>query len=278
MSLNRSYFQQYNPQTCLPFCCYHQLFHYLFSDIAFVKLDQVEYKLKEGEILYCKPGTVVEFPKENKIIQTGMICLDFIQSPRLTHDFCAPEIFNHKIKIEPDFKFNNNMRIPTIIKSANDEKMRDTVSAICSFNLKDENELCTHRSALYFFMSKILKYSRKKSKNNSEHHPETITKANSFIEANFSLHDLTLADIAKASGKYNPIYFGQIYKKETGNTPIDSLVHRRIHHAQLLLKINRNMAIKEVSYDSGFKSPKYFMRVFKKLTGKTPKQYQKEIY
>jgi AraC-like DNA-binding protein len=280
LSIKRGYFQTYEPKKTLPFCCYHQLFHYIFSDSALIKLNQIEYKLMTGEILYTQPGAIVEFMSKNRNIQTGMICLDFVYGPQLEYDFCDPAKLDPAIEIESDYTFNDNIRIPTVIKSGNDEKMRNIVNSICSFDLKDENELCTHRFGLYLFMSKILQYSRQKygSKINSEKYHELITKANSFIESNFSLSDLTLADIAIASGKFNPICFGQIYRKETGKTLIENLVTRRIHHAQLLLKINRNMPIKEVSYDSVFKSPKYFMRVFKKLTGKTPKQYRKEIY
>ncbi len=44
-----------------------------------------------------------------------------------------------------------------------------------------------------------------------------------------------------------------------------------------VLMFNTTLDIKEIAYKTGFDDPSYFSRLFKKITGKTPKSFKKEI-
>lgn len=71
----------------------------------------------------------------------------------------------------------------------------------------------------------------------------------------------------------NPSYCSHMFKKNTGNTLIDYITEVRIKRAAQMLVENdckTGYIAKQVGYDS----VKYFYRIFKKVTGKTPEQYR----
>ncbi|WP_333876106.1 AraC family transcriptional regulator [Flavobacterium sp.] len=67
--------------------------------------------------------------------------------------------------------------------------------------------------------------------------------------------------------------FYRYFKRELGMSPIEYILNEKIKHAKKLLS-NPNIHVNEVSYASGFEDCNYFIRLFKKYEGVTPKQYQ----
>lgn len=67
--------------------------------------------------------------------------------------------------------------------------------------------------------------------------------------------------------------FYRYFKREIGMSPIEFILKERIKYAKSLLK-NPFLQVNQVCYESGFEDCNYFIRVFKKYEGITPKQYQ----
>jgi len=67
--------------------------------------------------------------------------------------------------------------------------------------------------------------------------------------------------------------FYRYFKRELGMSPIEYILNEKIKFAKKLLS-NPNLHVNEVSYASGFEDCNYFIRLFKKYEGVTPKQYQ----
>ena len=68
----------------------------------------------------------------------------------------------------------------------------------------------------------------------------------------------------------NTSYLGQIFKKETGSAFTDYVNALRIREAQRLLS-NPALKVYEVAERVGFTDYHYFLKIFKKVTGTTPK-------
>lgn len=71
----------------------------------------------------------------------------------------------------------------------------------------------------------------------------------------------------------SPSTLYRYFKRELGISPIEFIIQQKLSKAKSILK-SSFLPIKEVSYLSGFEDSNYFIRLFKKHEGITPKQYQ----
>lgn len=98
-----------------------------------------------------------------------------------------------------------------------------------------------------------------------------IQKAILYISANIS-EDLSLNTVSVALN-LNPSYLSSLFKTETGKTLTEYVNGERIKLSKRLLKTT-NLQIQTIAAQCGFLDLHYFYRVFKKYTGKTPKEYK----
>jgi AraC-like DNA-binding protein len=84
---------------------------------------------------------------------------------------------------------------------------------------------------------------------------------------------ITLGEWARAV-RLNPIYFGRVFKRETGLRPMAWLNQRRLQLAGQLLAGTRK-SVTDISEACGFTTPYYFSRVFRRHFGQSPLVYRK---
>lgn len=101
-----------------------------------------------------------------------------------------------------------------------------------------------------------------------------IEKAKQYIEMNYH-QDLSLDDVASRVF-LNPIYFSRFFKRETGEKFIDYITRLRMKKAIALL-IENKYKVYEISAMVGYRSDKYFAKLFKQYTGYSPRDYLKHI-
>lgn len=95
-------------------------------------------------------------------------------------------------------------------------------------------------------------------------------------EINFDLTaDLSLKTQAEALN-VNPSYLSTLFKKETGITLTEYVNRKRIEHALLLLN-STDLQIQMIAQYCGIPDVNYFTKTFKKIVGKTPKEYRDMI-
>lgn len=71
-------------------------------------------------------------------------------------------------------------------------------------------------------------------------------------------------------------YFSHLIKKETGMLPKDLISLQVIDEAKRRL-VETNQDISVIAYNLGFDYPAHFSRLFKKITGLTPKEYRLKV-
>jgi AraC-like DNA-binding protein len=71
----------------------------------------------------------------------------------------------------------------------------------------------------------------------------------------------------------SPNYFGDLIKKETGNTALDYIQNKLIDEAKNKI-FDHSKTLSEIAADLGFKYQQHFTRLFKQKTGITPNEYR----
>ena len=71
-------------------------------------------------------------------------------------------------------------------------------------------------------------------------------------------------------------YFGDLIKKETGQTPKDMITLHMIGVAKQRLAVSDD-DVSIIAYNLGFEYPAHFSRMFKRVTGQSPSQYRESL-
>lgn len=91
-----------------------------------------------------------------------------------------------------------------------------------------------------------------------------------YIEQNFR-KPIGLNDVAKQL-HVTPFYVSKIIKSSFGKNFTDVVAETRIEESKRLLKEHHR--VKEIAFEVGFQSQSYFAKMFKKMVGMTPSEYQ----
>lgn len=102
-----------------------------------------------------------------------------------------------------------------------------------------------------------------------------IQKAIEYINANYS-KKINVEELARMC-TMSVSRFYDCFKKNVGTSPVDYKNSVCLKHAALLLIGEPQKSIETVSFEAGFASSEYFRRLFKAATGKTPREYRKEV-
>ncbi|MBQ9964640.1 MAG: helix-turn-helix transcriptional regulator [Clostridia bacterium] len=103
------------------------------------------------------------------------------------------------------------------------------------------------------------------------HRVEQVKAVLEYIEQEYA-SPITLDDLARVAGMSRN-YFCRVFREITQQTPIDYLLHYRVEKAAAQL-VSTSLSVTDIAMDCGFNDQSYFIRMFKRLKGVTPKQYQ----
>jgi AraC family transcriptional regulator len=86
--------------------------------------------------------------------------------------------------------------------------------------------------------------------------------------------DVSLEAIAQHLGM-SRYYFVRLFKQSMGTTPHQYVLPQRIERAKGLLK-QRQEAISDIALGCGFADQNHFGKLFRQMTGTTPKAYREK--
>ena|SRR5260370_634449 len=98
------------------------------------------------------------------------------------------------------------------------------------------------------------------------------------VQAAISTMQRSLADrlsmiVLSKSVNLSPARLQQLFKKETGRSPMQYLRELRTRHAELLLT-STFLSIKEIAFVTGVKHVSSFVHAFKRQHGLTPREFR----
>jgi two-component system, response regulator YesN len=101
-----------------------------------------------------------------------------------------------------------------------------------------------------------------------------LEKVIEYLESDFR-RGISLSDAASKAG-LNPVYFSKFFKDHTGLTFTSYLSRLRIERAISLMQ-DRKYRISDIGELVGYPNHRYFARVFRKITGYSPRDYRARI-
>ena len=101
---------------------------------------------------------------------------------------------------------------------------------------------------------------------------EKIKPALYYIQKNFG-EKISLSNLSAECGM-SPNYFCKLFRDITGQTPVEYITTYRLEMASEMLLDGAKVT--DVAYDCGFSDLSYFIHIFKKNLGISPKQYAKK--
>lgn len=117
-------------------------------------------------------------------------------------------------------------------------------------------------------------YCRLVRKHTMKNYSPPIQKVISTIDFDLTAN-LSLSSLA-AMQNISPSYLSALFKQEVGQTLTEYVNNKRINRAMQLLGTTK-MQVQTIAQSCGILDVHYFSKIFKKITGMTPKEYRESI-
>jgi AraC-like DNA-binding protein len=171
---------------------------------------------------------------------------------------------------------NKKNLLITVITLATRAAMEGGLYPEIAYNLSDSyiqhiEELKNIDSIVKLLEEILIDFTERVVKANRSHFTKTILLCQDYI-FNHLYEELTLESIAKQLN-ISPSYLSNKFKEETGETLKAFIQRKKIEEAKNLI-VYSDLSISEIYSVLNFHDQSYFIKVFKKLTGLTPKQFK----
>ena len=248
--------------------------HTILEGNAVIEIGGKDVHIDTGDILLLAPQAS-HYPKS---------CNDTLQTTNFSFGLTRNDNHDRKEKNFSEYRYYSNIfkavREHFII---HDAELLSIVQKLLSQRFCEENEHIYQAMLAVFFMTL--------AKGIREHHllyPEQPLRIaseneNSFkqrktVEAFFQIRyneEVSIEDLAQALCLSVP-QTHRIVKKIFDEGFKKTLIKQRIEHACMLIK-QQNQTLSEIACSCGYTSYNGFLSAFKSYTGKTPKEYEKNI-
>lgn len=219
-----------------------------------------EYAVHTGDLIICNADTIHgEAPFQEHSIQTYCCALSGVNLKYLPQGHIIDKERKPIIALN---EFNN--LVATLMNNL-----------FILFHQKQNNLLLCHQLAISLFLLvyKLIQEHATQNKSVIEQKNENmIRKLTNYLDANYT-ENITLEKISKIL-HISVSHISHLFKRETGLSPMQYIIHRRIGQAQTLLA-ETNLPIKQIEEQLGFSSSCHLTATFKKYVGISPREYRK---
>jgi len=151
----------------------------------------------------------------------------------------------------------------------------------CALKTEADNTFCTNQwlkwsndiNLFSAFLTKLLhRVIELREQNKNYKYSNFIAATVKYIDENYVNSALSLNDVASYAN-ISSSYFSTLFSQEMGESFIDYLTRKRISRAKELLKTT-SMRLIDIAFEVGYQDSNYFSKIFKKLTGMSPRDYR----
>lgn len=229
-------------------------------------IDDVPYKLSEGEIAFISGGLihyVLASPGSERLVY--QFDLPYFLAGKQQADL--QKVLSELQPVSPQWESETEASVRNLLEGMNQETEQQSLG----YHVALKAQLFQLLTLLIRDIPKRTRSSEKINKLATKDVLEKLDDIFSYVEANYQ-EVLTLQDIAAVSG-YSSFYFTKFFKKNTGKTFLSFLNDYRIDKAKWLL-INSDLSVSEIITQTGFESDKTFYRLFKRSMAMAPLEYR----
>jgi len=212
-----------------------------------------------GERIHVAPGDIIFVPITSRYVSTwdgdprvSYISMHFI--------FNAPGIFSRQ----------RNFELQKITPADFEGTLITFEYVLEHYKTSDEATQLEVLSRFYGLLSRLLPRLETRDEAPVD---ARLLRAVDYIEENYT-ENIAVEQLAAAC-QMSVSRFFPCFKKAMGVTPVDYINHVRVRMAIIALMHSEDFSIESISEKAGFESAAYFRRVFKRITGKTPREYRK---
>ena len=238
-----------------------------------LKYGRKSYDYQEGTIVSFSPGQVVTIEDEKQELGPEVVGVMF--HPDLIYGTPLAS----KIK---DFEFFGYSQTEALHLSENEwEKFNFYVDLIRE---ELERPIDNHTAAvlsahIQLLLEHLDRFYDRQFITRHKFNSDIVSQFQHNLRNYFSENDIiTIPNIGYFANKASLTtgYFSNLIKKETGMSPKDLISLQLIDEAKRRL-VETNKDISVIAYSLGFDYPAHFSRLFKKITGFTPKEYRLKV-
>ena len=234
---------------------FYEIFYIYSGNCRFLLKDSV-YHLEKGDLVFICPGEL-----HHALYTSENTC-------EIVTLYFKKEHFHHPTQ-DPPQSFMGS--IPALYQEDFHHLLAKMFSE--SSNIDEYSNLF-----LYCYLSEVLLMLMRHSVM-AEREPDLLNSkdadillATKYIYKNFQ-KPLTLEEVS-AVASLSPTYFSKKFKQITGMGFKEYLNYVRLKHAQAAL-LTTNNTITDIALEYGFNDSNYFKDIFKKVYGKSPREYRK---
>jgi len=224
-------------------------------------------EFKDDNSIIMQPGDAILLPAGLKHFHSAYNCSSIIY--RWSHI---------QFTILHSIDYLSFFDLPKVFTGETAEHLGDLNNKLSELNNSDESiiAIAAKRKIIGFKILDLI-LSEVPIKYGLEQHPYQLLRilpALEFIEKN-SDKKISVKEMARTCNISEP-HFYVIFKNSLNCSPMNYVIKKRINNAQKLFW-QGDFTVEEVGVKTGFQDVFYFSKVFKRLLGKPPSSYKKEV-
>ncbi|EOP55845.1 YSIRK-targeted surface antigen transcriptional regulator [Bacillus cereus VD136] len=213
------------------------------------------------------------------------VLLDYVKNGRINK---LKDIFDYSIVGEAELGLlskRNRLRseknlmitgIALVCRAAIEGGLNDeTAFTLSDFYIQQLEELGSLKAILKLTEEAIMDFTNRVHQLNEEKYSATITACQHYIYDHL-YDDITLDHLAQMC-RLSPNYLSSLLKKEVGKPLSEYIQRQRVDEAKKLLLLT-NYSILDIGMWLNFNDQSYFIKIFKKYTGLTPRQFRNDHF
>lgn len=223
-------------------------------------VEETRYPIQTGDLILCNAGILHdEDPACSENLNTLSVAVTDVQLPDLPP--------NHMIDNSLTPVFTAGEFADTV------SFLMMTIYTMLACEPKESAETCQRLTEALMSLLRMIMRKYGDQLGEIKRTPANIIAAQvkNYINAHYD-EDFTLQDISAAI-HVNPHHLAHVFKEQTGYSPKQYTIRRRLGEAQTLL-ITTRQPITQIATSVGFGNPCHFDSIFSKYIGMTPSRYR----